>query len=126
MENWLHAINIARNVCAHHSRLWNKPSVVQPKRPLKADCPELAHISGNTHSQTRVYGMAVLCAFLLKTINPSSRWPQRFKDLVGNFPNSKIGFLVSSRFSGRLAEGSHLELALYCERRDLADRVVPR
>jgi len=29
MTSWLRSINVARNICAHHSRFWNKPSVVQ-------------------------------------------------------------------------------------------------
>jgi abortive infection bacteriophage resistance protein len=98
MENWLHAINIARNICAHHSRLWNKPSVVQPKWPSKTGCPKLAHIFGNTHAQTRVYGMAVLCAFLLESINPNSHWSSRFKELVNDFPESKIISLSAAGF----------------------------
>ncbi|MDE6380839.1 MAG: Abi family protein, partial [Muribaculaceae bacterium] len=24
MESWLHAIVYVRNICAHHSRLWNR------------------------------------------------------------------------------------------------------
>jgi abortive infection bacteriophage resistance protein len=100
MENWLHAINVARNVCAHHSRLWNKPSAVQPKWPTKQDCPELAHLFGDTHAQTRVYGMACICAFLLRSINPTSSWTSRFKQqLVGAFPKSKIVSLSGAGFT---------------------------
>ncbi|MCK1420288.1 Abi family protein [Bradyrhizobium sp. 182] len=98
MENWLHAINVARNVCAHHSRLWNKPSPVQPKWPSKQDCPDLAHLLGNTHAQTRVYGMACICAFLLKSINPGSGWTSRFTQLVGGFPKSNIVSLSGAGF----------------------------
>jgi abortive infection bacteriophage resistance protein len=30
METWLRALNVTRNICAHHCRLWNKPNAVQP------------------------------------------------------------------------------------------------
>lgn len=98
MESWLHAINVARNICAHHSRFWNKANVAQPKWPQKADCPQLAHLYGNTHAQTRVYGMASLCAYLLFSINPNSSWRARFKELIAEFPNSRIVSLRSAGF----------------------------
>ena len=98
MSSWLHAINIARNVCAHHSRFWNKPSVVQPKWPRPADCPDLGHIATDTHAQTRIYGMACICAFLLRSINPNSKWKDRFKSLIADFPSSKIVSLKSAGF----------------------------
>ena len=38
LQNWLHAFTIVRNICAHHSRLWNKqlriPFTVPAKKPL--------------------------------------------------------------------------------------------
>jgi abortive infection bacteriophage resistance protein len=33
METWIRSINVVRNVCAHDGRLWNRPSVIQPKWP---------------------------------------------------------------------------------------------
>lgn len=98
MSSWLHAINVARNVCAHHSRFWNKPSVVQPKWPTSAACPDLGHVVANTHSQTRIYGMACICAFLLRSINPNSKWRDRLKNLILEFPDSQIVSLKSAGF----------------------------
>jgi hypothetical protein len=31
MSSWLHTINVARNICANHSRFWNKPSQIYLK-----------------------------------------------------------------------------------------------
>jgi abortive infection bacteriophage resistance protein len=30
LENWLHALTYIRNVCAHHSRLWNRELSIRP------------------------------------------------------------------------------------------------
>lgn len=90
METWLRTLNVARNICAHHSRLWNKPNAVQPKWPSVSDCPDLAHIATNTHALTRVYAIACICAHFLRTINPNSSWLQRFKSLAASFPASSI------------------------------------
>lgn len=31
LESWLHGLNVLRNVCAHHSRLWNRSLPFEPK-----------------------------------------------------------------------------------------------
>lgn len=98
METWIRAINVSRNICAHHSRLWNRAIVIQPTWPSATAVPLLSHLVGNTHAQTRVYGIACICAYLLQSINPTSKWCHRFRDHVGTFPNSKIVSLHSAGF----------------------------
>jgi abortive infection bacteriophage resistance protein len=98
METWLRALNVTRNICAHHSRLWNKPNGVQPKWPTPTDSPDLGHIAADTHALTRVYAIACICAFLLKTINPNSSWLHRFKELAASFPKSSIVKISSAGF----------------------------
>lgn len=98
MESWLHTLNVARNICAHHSRFWNKPTPVQPKWPTPAECPDLGHIATNIHALTRVYAIACMCAHFLKTINPNSSWLKRFKALAATFPSSSILVIKSAGF----------------------------
>ena len=103
MESWLRSLNVTRNICAHHSRLWNKPTAVQPKWPSAAQCPLLAHIANITHPQTRLYGTLCLCAFLLRSINPTSHWKVRLKALIATFPQSRIISLQSAGFPANWA-----------------------
>jgi abortive infection bacteriophage resistance protein len=98
METWLRSLNVTRNICAHHSRLWNRASAVQPRWPTKAQCPELGHIEGKTHSLTRLYGTLCICAHFLKIVSPSSGWRDRVKTLIKEFPQSKIVSLQSAGF----------------------------
>ncbi|ARP98837.1 hypothetical protein CAK95_06910 [Pseudorhodoplanes sinuspersici] len=98
METWLRSLNVTRNICAHHSRLWNKASAVQPRWPSRTQCQILRHIEGDTHAQTRLYGTACICAYFLSSINPTSSWRERLKDLVSEFPSSKIVSLQSAGF----------------------------
>lgn len=98
METWLRSLNVTRNICAHHSRLWNKASAVQPKWPTAADCKLLGHIDGVTHSQTRVYGSLCICAYLLRCINPASSWVDRLKQLIAEFPKSQTVSIQSAGF----------------------------
>lgn len=38
LESWLHSLNVLRNVCAHHARLWNRSLPFEPKaHPKYAD-----------------------------------------------------------------------------------------
>lgn len=98
LETWLRNLNVCRNICAHHSRLWNKPSVIQMRLPAAKAAPELAHIIGNTHAQTRVYGSALIAAYLLRSINPTSSWCQRFVALTNEFPQTPHISLAQAGF----------------------------
>jgi abortive infection bacteriophage resistance protein len=96
LGSWIRAINVTRNICAHHSRLWNKPIPTQPRWPTPSSVPDLAHIAGNTHSLTRVYGTAALARFLLRQTSPTTTWPHRLKSLCDTFPPSQIVTLGSA------------------------------
>jgi abortive infection bacteriophage resistance protein len=98
MRSWLRLINVARNICAHHSRFWNKPNAARPAWPTSSDCPDLGHIEHDTNAKTRVYGLACVCAYLLRTINPNSGWSVRFKAAIASFPSSTIINLKSAGF----------------------------
>ncbi|AZO32757.1 hypothetical protein EJ071_14855 [Mesorhizobium sp. M1B.F.Ca.ET.045.04.1.1] len=71
-RSWLRSLNVTRNIYAHHSRLWNRPSARKPHRPSASAVPNLAHIATDLHAQTRYYASAVMLKFLLGKINPSS------------------------------------------------------
>lgn len=43
-KTWLRCLNDVRNICAHHSRLWNRPLVNQPAWPLQGLMPDLDHL----------------------------------------------------------------------------------
>lgn len=58
--------------------------------PTAAECPDLGHIENDTRAKTRIYGLACMCAHLLKSINPSSRWKDRFKTEVQDFQIQKF------------------------------------
>jgi abortive infection bacteriophage resistance protein len=98
MTSWLHHINVARNVCAHHSRFWNKPNTARPVWPTAADCPDLGHIESDTRAKARVYGLACLSAYLLRSVNPNSEWKKRFKAVVASFPASSTVSLKAAGF----------------------------
>ena len=85
-ESWLHSIVYVRNICAHHSRLWNKTLRIQPLFPRKTTH---TFISSPVRSD-RVYYVLCIIQYLLKTVNPSTSFALRLKALLAEFPNVDI------------------------------------
>lgn len=85
--SWMRACATVRNSCAHHSRLWNKPLIDQPIVPKTWEAKDVQHIGGNRQSETRVYAIAAVSAYLLQFIGGSSSWKSAFKEVVNTFPD---------------------------------------
>jgi len=81
LESWLLALNVIRNVCAHHSRLWNRVLGIKPKIPDKDDQWHTPVAVGND----RVFGILTICKYCMDRIAPQSRWPHRFQQLLERF-----------------------------------------
>ena len=88
--SWLRSLNYLRNVCAHHSRLWNRNVIDQPKRPERGEAPSLDEFWSNGASamRSRPFLLLCICQHLMKVISPSSSWGNRLKiHLIEGFPN---------------------------------------
>ena len=74
--SWLRAINHVRNICAHHSRLWNKSPSDQPIPPKQGEIPLLDHLATDTFAHVRIYSVAVAMQLLLRQIDQTfaSAW----------------------------------------------------
>lgn len=86
METWLRALNFVRNVAAHHSRLWNKNLVDQPKLPKPGDIPEFDPLLGKPDITSRLYVILCILIFFMRGICPNSSWPQRLREMLDQFP----------------------------------------
>lgn len=98
LTSWCRNINNVRNICAHHSRLWNRSPADQISPPKPGEIAELDHLAVDTTAQTRVYATAATLQFFLKTINPSSSWGTRLKELCATFPSSMMANLAQAGF----------------------------
>ncbi|HEY2858470.1 MAG TPA: Abi family protein [Terracidiphilus sp.] len=76
--SWLHALTAVRNVCAHHSRLWNRELAVKPELPTAWKASGI----GND----RFYVIALIIQTLLADISPDSQWGERLKALFNAHP----------------------------------------
>jgi abortive infection bacteriophage resistance protein len=81
LASWLHHLTHIRNLCAHHSRLWNREFVNIPMQP-KNKPSELAgeFIKGSR----KLYNTLVILLYCMDIIAPQHRWRQRLKALLDN------------------------------------------
>ena len=84
---WLRSLGYLRNVCAHHSRLWNRNMVSQPKLPSNEDVEWVSHFQNYTHGQSRCYMLLVMTRHLIDIINPNSSWKTRVQQHLASFPD---------------------------------------
>jgi abortive infection bacteriophage resistance protein len=87
--SWLRSLNYLRNVCAHHSRLWNRNIVDQPKKPGPGEAELFASAWDYPHQVARCFLLFCICQHLLQRICPQSSWWERFKQLLGEFPEAE-------------------------------------
>lgn len=90
-ESWLHSLVYVRNICAHHSRLWNRELRIRPLLPRKTAYPFVCLSCKNT----RIYYVLCIIQYLLQTINPSTSFPSKLQTLLKEHPQvnlSAMGF----------------------------------
>ena len=83
-EKWLSAMNVLRNRCAHHSRIWNKLN--EPKLRPMPNTQYFQDLGLDNDAYERMYGMIAVLWFLVKKIGPSSEWINQVADLVDSKP----------------------------------------
>jgi abortive infection bacteriophage resistance protein len=79
LASWFRSLNLLRNMCAHHNRLWNAPMHVdQPvgARKLRAEL-------GRTDV---LYARLVILAALLDVMGAGAEWKRRLTDLLDRYP----------------------------------------
>ena len=83
-ENWLHCMVYLRNICAHHSRFWNRTLSIQPQLPLS---PKRIFIQNKNVRSDRAYFVLVMIRYMLQTVNPKSGFVQKIKALLVKYNN---------------------------------------
>ncbi|GAA1144228.1 Abi family protein [Kribbella jejuensis] len=65
LTSWLKALNLLRNTCAHHGRLFNRVHTITPKLPKLGRHPNLDAVATEWH---RTFGLLTLVQFLLNQL----------------------------------------------------------
>ena len=93
LESWLRSLSTIRNICAHHSRLWNRILPNRPEIPIMKHHPEF-------HKPTQIgddsyFVILAILKYLLGFISPERNLLGNFCNILEKFPNitiNKMGF----------------------------------
>lgn len=97
LKSWFRSLSDLRNLCAHHSRVWNREFGSRPEMPKKPpkDWPAVPeHIPSGAHQnpqqtlqpRRRLYLQLVVIESLMKVACPESRWAERLVKLLDSHP----------------------------------------
>ncbi|WP_435102645.1 Abi family protein [Arhodomonas sp. AD133] len=80
LQAFIRHLTYVRNLCAHHSRVWNRSLTVTMELPRKKP-PGLAE---NFHQQEprKIYNTVTMLAYLLDRISPNHSWKRRLLALL--------------------------------------------
>ncbi len=95
LVSWLREINILRNRCAHHTRVWNQThnNAIGIPSSNSEDSLYFANFNLSTESKKKLYSLIVIIWYLVQKIGPNSDWIQHVIDEIDNFPDLPINFM---------------------------------
>jgi abortive infection bacteriophage resistance protein len=82
LASWLHGLVYVRNVCAHHSRLWNRVMRIQPSIPLT---PKNEWLSNTKVTNNKTYYILSMILYLLNSIDETNSMVEDLKTLFNNY-----------------------------------------
>lgn len=82
LENWLQSLTQLRNLCAHHSRIWNRRFINSTLIPHNTTFQFLSNV--NIHNN-ELYIQLSLIIYLLRIISPGSDFVINIKNLISEF-----------------------------------------
>ena len=90
-ESWFHTLAYARDICAHHARLWNREFAIKPE-VLKKPKHNWIEKSFNSNNHRCFYFLSMI-KYLLISANPSNHFKDRLIDLFKKYPGVPIKFM---------------------------------
>ena len=104
--SWMHSINYVRNICAHHGRLWNATIAVQPAKYKKpqSGLVWLTEEEVVKAKNSKLYYFLCTVLYLLQTVNPKTKFRERFVKLLEEYP------VVDTHFMGFPKDWQNLPL----------------
>lgn len=78
LESWLHSLNVLRNACAHHSRLWNRSLPFEPKSHPR--------FSAHFVAPSKFYVRAAVIRILTSAIDGNPNFADGLRNLLRSYP----------------------------------------
>lgn len=85
LQDWLHVLTYVRNVCAHHSRLWNRELAIRPERIRNANW-----LPPKTPRNDRVFIIILMMHQMLKCQPDAAEWKLSIETLLLQASESEI------------------------------------
>jgi abortive infection bacteriophage resistance protein len=85
MKSLLEHTVYLRNLCAHHSRLWNRRFTITLALPTTQPMAILSSL--HPAEDRRIYNTLVLLQHLVDVIDPANTWGRRLHDLIASQPS---------------------------------------
>ena len=82
-ESWIHSLVYVRNICGHHSRLWNRALRIQPVTPKRNLHPFVTQ----PVRTNRVYYVMCIIKYLLNIIEPNNNFTSQVNWLFIEHPS---------------------------------------
>ncbi|MGH1541671.1 MAG: Abi family protein [Arenicella sp.] len=77
LADWLHSLTYVRNVCAHHSRLWNRELAIRSSRIRDPNWQ-----SPLTPRNDRIFYVLLIVRQLLTVIGDEAEWTNNMQELI--------------------------------------------
>jgi abortive infection bacteriophage resistance protein len=85
--SWLHCLTYVRNVCAHHSRLWNRTIRIKGNKPKKTSNQWLNNTEVSIERSYYVFSMML---YLLQSIDSKNKFVYRLKVLLKKYSSIDV------------------------------------
>lgn len=100
--NWLHAIAVWRNCCAHHSRVWNRRCIINLQIPTNTDYPFPDKRTLKDLHPNKVFTVLCCIKYISNIISPGSDLKRNILSIIvdgGNLLSlSEMGFPKNWKF----------------------------
>lgn len=83
-----HHLATVRNLCAHHSRVWNRKFTISMKLPNQ---PASSAAWFNENDERKIYNTLLMLTLLLERVSPGSTWKHRLLELLETMPAGTMG-----------------------------------
>jgi abortive infection bacteriophage resistance protein len=87
LESWIHALSTVRNICAHHSRLWNREFATSPVIPRNTMDIFLADLTINPNKS---YFVLSIIAYILNATGQNHTFKKQIIGLLDHYPDIDI------------------------------------
>ena len=84
--SWLRSLNYLRNLVAHHSRLWNRNIVDQPKMIKSLQCGWWQAFNTEPHLRSKPFLLFAILRHMTLQISPQTEWHKSLETILLDFP----------------------------------------